>query len=1340
MNKKERLRSLLPIEAFLPRMVLADPSRRVFPCQGSVLRIRLAGFSVLAARLENDGPVGAEELYQVHNRWLDIILQAVDHAGGDVLEIGSSDITAFFPDERAPEVGLRRCLGAAVSIRDKIRELAPHTFRERASTLSTAMGVACGVVHGLLLGDEAHGHLVAFMGAALEEATRAAALAGPEHILLQPSAGARLSPDDVFTLPQLPTPAMTRLESLRVDPGGPTGPFLEPRHAVGACFLGPIVQRLIEEGLPAPAYRRLTTMVALASGVDPSTAGNIDALQEWFGGIQQALAPFDGHIASVRVGLGTAVEIWFGAPFPLGGEEPRALRAALALQRAARAIEQVGDQRIGIASGTAYLGVAGNALRYQCAAIGLRVDLTSHLAQHAGPWEVVAERHTVSRSGFGFDWGPPPSVPSGADAELLSSRILYGEGAYGTKLTSRSRGGILGRDELMESLRIAADQAGAGKGRLLILQGDAGIGKSALLLWLGQLLQDVRRVPVYRGDASMIERHSPYRAWIPIIRDWMDLQPSLSTEDMRARLAQRVRSLGEDLLPRLPLLDMVTGLVFAENAATRSLDAAQRRQALHGLILEMFRRAHARNPVAFILEDAQWMDEASVELLRYLARNIADLPILFALSRRPDEPDQNEQLDTLESFPSAQVIRVGAMDAQALAQLACRHFGARRLEPELHAVLIERSGGIPLFLEELTLYLRDTEHVYIDGDGEARLAPGVKKQLPSTMKEVIRGRVARLDEGTQLTLKAASVFGRTFTLSLLQEIYPVPFDMKVMLARLERMEGLDIVRRDASGLSRMEHAGCDDPALPASIHEQQFFFKHALICDTVYESLTAATRRTLHEAAGAALERRMTPENRSALVLSVAEHYRRTMRLEKQRQYFREAGDILRARALHRDAVKYYQAAEHLCQLAGDLAEVARVLESEIEVLNLLGDREEQRKAIERFVDLSRELRDEQCLANALRFKGIFLGRTGDPQGALQVLEDARAHAQARNDAVLEARILRAAASVMLRRHQMKEAKDACETALELSLSAGSYQDVAVIEANLGTVLGQMGRVAEGRDRLEQALNRAQSRGDLRWSGIFLSELGVLALSENRFDEAIGLFERALSFKERVGERLEEAITLNNLGYAWMSVGRWRRARRALQRAIAIARQVDSPYAEASATENLAVVLEGEGRIEDARALFTSAIALHEATNADADRELCTLYLARLELDSNQTESARALLRPLVEKAEPSAMTKILWSRVLAQSHAIDEALELLDSMALETNKTSVIEKFLLHFDAALVYHQRKSETAKQLLEFAWNSLKSRAECIADEELRQAFLQDVPRHRRLAERLEHIRS
>lgn len=1314
---------------FQPLRLQLESERRVQPFQGTVLVLRWEGMDEALANLEGD-PAATQTYREGFQHLEQQLVERAERFGGIVLELNGRGVTYYFRDELSLRESVMRALQTSLELRaagQRWSEALPTVF---GKAVKLQFGVASGIFHGFILGTGEVGAQLVFTGAALDEASRASEQAAQLEVLIHPSAGGRIDSEVALTTPPLPTPVVCRLDALHpsVEVEALLSPLtlLEPRR---------------REAQPLSGIQRACFLSIQSIGLDPYSANGLVALNLWYQRSLALMREQGGRLIRLSVGQITLAELVFDTSKSMADVEARTLRTALSLQRVARDLPSLSNQRIGVATGNALFVPLAHSAVPALVASGSRVALARRLAQHAGPWEAVAERMTVSRSGFGFDWGPPPVAASGAEHDLVTSRVLYGEGAYGTRLTSRSRGAIVGREGVMSRLREQADEALAGQGRAVTLVGAPGIGKSALLLAIGTFLQETRRVAVYRGECSALIRNAPYHAWVPVFRDWLDLEPKLRPAELIQRIQERVSSLGADLMPRLPLLSMVTGVRIPENPTTESLDTRQRRNALHSLVLEMFQRAHLRQPVSILFEDAHWMDEASVGLLRYLARNLSNLPCFLLISRRDEEPGQREILNLLESIPGITEIEVSGMSREAMIHLACRHLGARHLAAELESLLIERAEGLPLLLEELTLLMRDAEWIQLEQDGTARLAPDVLSVIPRNLREVILARVARLDEGAQLTLKTASVIGRTFSLSLLREVYPVPFDFTVLMARLERVEGLDIVRQDVAqgGMSELEgvlsHQTSRDP-------DQPFFFKHALIRDTIYETIPASIRRNLHEAVGAALERRLTENNRASLVLALAEHYRRTTRTDKQRLYLREAGDISRARGQNREAYEFYHAAEQICQLTGSRTELIEILDAQVAVLNLLTDRERQREVISRWKEVVRELDDDLYLCDVLRAEGSLLSRSGEVPRGLALLERSLNIALAKKDEQRAARTLRPICRLHTMQNNLEKALQVAEQALVLARKTNNLQELTGDLANVGFILSRLGRSTEGRQRLNEAFQQAQLRGDIGQVSSILVNIGALEFYDGQLDVAVRIWERAMHLKRQLGDRADEIVLLNNIGFAAHSMGDYARSQQCCLQAIQLSHQAELKYYEVAAHHGLARTLLAQGRLEEARERLQQGITLAEVGGFAQSLEELHEGLADLELREGHFQDALlAVERALVLSPHRYGL-QACRAEVLALLGRHDEAIQMAITALEELEKDSekLESVYNIKYKLSRVFVEARFDLSIRLLQEAREELLQRISKIEDQSLRRQMLLGVPEHRAIQEAWEQLES
>jgi tetratricopeptide (TPR) repeat protein len=460
-----------------------------------------------------------------------------------------------------------------------------------------------------------------------------------------------------------------------------------------------------------------------------------------------------------------------------------------------------------------------------------------------------------------------------------------GEGGSRPRFAA-SQGALIGR--AAERARI--DQAlSSTSTRLLMIEGEAGIGKSRLVEYL--MAQAADRYTVLMGWADAIERLTPYHAWQPIFASLLGVDPRGGAEALREQVFARLADRAE-LLELSPLLNAVLPLDLPDNALTAQMSGEARANKTNDLLLQILEQEIIGRPTLLVIEDAHWLDSASWALL--LARSrLPDLRI--AVATRPHSPAPPEFEQAIADDGTVHLILTGFDYADMIA-LVCQRLGVAALPAPVERFLEEVAGGHPFFAEEIGYALRDAGVLEIE-NGTARLVPADadlrELDFPSSIEGIITSRVDRLSPAQQLTAKVASVIGRVFGYPILSGVYPIEQERATLPAHLDALGDLDIAHRIAI-----------DPEL-------SYAFKHIITQDVVYNMLTFATRRQLHAAIAGWYERHH-PGDLDRFYPLLAYHYTRTDNHAAAVQYLDKAGELSMRRGAFREAIQHFTDAQDL--------------------------------------------------------------------------------------------------------------------------------------------------------------------------------------------------------------------------------------------------------------------------------------------------------------------------------------------------------------------------------------------------------------------------------------------
>jgi hypothetical protein len=583
----------------------------------------------------------------------------------------------------------------------------------------------------------------------------------------------------------------------------------------------------------------------------------------------------------------------FGLP-PLAHENDprRAVEAGIALHEELR--HRGISSSIGIATGSVFCGVYGSDNRRQYTALGNAMNLAARLMQAAQGSILCDDATRRSAASLHFQAKGELTVKGRSATVPVFIPSLSADhdsdAGSATTLSSDSVHHLVGREAersiLSKALAALLDQGKLDqrKSCCVILEGEAGVGKSCLLDHLsrqiGEIQQSGRTVSCLRAAADSIQQSTPYHVWRAIFRQILPIGIlPINDRSSPAQAEQILAQLPPHVLPLAPLLNAVMPLNIPENATTKALQGEARAENTQHLLIEILKAAAARSPLCILLEDVHWFDSPSLRLALLAAQQVA--PLLFVLSTRPF-PAPPPEFTALLDLPAQHLILSGLAPDLA-SQAVCQHLGASHLPPEIARFIEQRAGGNPLFSQQLAYALRDAGVIKIAG-GKCEIAETAGSldsilsatRFPSTVEGVITSRLDRMPAALSLTVKVASVLGQNFALSTLAGVYPVETPGAQLDSSLDEIAKLDLIQRDL----QRHTADNADPA---------YSFKHAVIQDVAYNAIPHSQRRQLHQSAAQWCETRFQSDLEAQYPL-LAHHWSHAEVLPKAIHYCSEAG------------------------------------------------------------------------------------------------------------------------------------------------------------------------------------------------------------------------------------------------------------------------------------------------------------------------------------------------------------------------------------------------------------------------------------------------------------------
>jgi class 3 adenylate cyclase/tetratricopeptide (TPR) repeat protein len=649
--------------------------------------------------------------------------------------------------------------------------------------------------------------------------------------------------------------------------------------------------------------------------------------------------------------LGDGVMALFGAPVALEDHALRAVEAALEIQAAMAArADGLGRRfggapalRIGLNSGRVVVGKIGDDLRMDYTAQGDTVNLAARLQQLAEAGAVVmgpATRRLVADSVECVSLGPRMVKGRAAPVEAYRVVRALGRGELLGTVPERALAPFVGRQEELDHLVEMFDQLGDGQPRTAIVTGEAGVGKSRLLLELRRRI-DQPRLRWFVGHCVPYGRSTPYRPIVKSIRAACGLKDSDPLEAVLATLDTVLAPLGEQRQEVAPVLRHVLGLQPSD-APLYPFSGVERRAALTRALDAAIEALATTGPLVLVWEDCQWLDPASADYLALISQRLARRPILVILSYRPDDQPRTAVR------PGGEHILLPPLTAPQ-ARTLVTHLAGEQLAPELVSLAVERGGGNPLFLEEVT---------------RALLESG-SESIPPTVEALLRARIDRLPAHLKVTLATAAVIGQEFARQLLEEVLGESLDLTTALRELV----------DQALLAESE------------VVPDVFRFRQPLLQEVAYEGWLGQRRKALHRRIGEAIER-MYANRVFEHLEKLARHFTRSEEWERAIRYHRAAGRKAAGLCANQEAIQRFgRALEMLGRQpeARDRDNLAIDIRLDLCAPNLqLGRLEEVRRLCQEAETLAKPLGEAARLAQVYSHLSNYHYMKGEPETATE--------------------------------------------------------------------------------------------------------------------------------------------------------------------------------------------------------------------------------------------------------------------------------------------------------------------------------------------------------------------
>jgi len=591
---------------------------------------------------------------------------------------------------------------------------------------------------------------------------------------------------------------------------------------------------------------------------------------------------------TVNKGTGDGIMALFGTPIALEDAPQRAIRSALAIQREmARFTSALKEEtelpllrmRIGINTGPVVVGTLGNDLRVEFTAVGDTVNLASRMEGIAEPGTVCVTEGTFKLTEGFFRFEALGERQVKGKEQLVKAYRVIAPSTSRTRFDVSAERGLtpfVGRQKELELLLDGLERARAGRGQAFSIMGEAGVGKSRLLYEFRKAIGS-EDVTLLEGRCLSYSQNVAYHPVIDLLKSNFDVREGDEDYKIRDKVKQGLRQLGVDEASTLPYLLELLG-VKDSGIDKIPMSPEGKRDRMMEAVKQIPLKGSEIRPLVLAIEDLHWTDRTSEEVLKYLLESIPGARILLIFTYRP------EFVHTWGSRSYHSQITLNRLsNRESLAMLAYL-LGAEEMEAQLQELVLEKTEGVPFFIEEFIKSLKDLK-IIEKKDGVYRLTRDIHDvTIPGTIQDVIMARVDSLPDAARAVLQRGSAIEREFGFELIKRVTGISKDE--LLSHLSALKDAELIYERG--------------IYPKST----YIFRHALTREVVYNSILAARKKRLHLDIGDAIEE-IYKDSPDEHYEQLTAHYITGENYERGAEYCRLAARKSEKAASLNDAIAY---------------------------------------------------------------------------------------------------------------------------------------------------------------------------------------------------------------------------------------------------------------------------------------------------------------------------------------------------------------------------------------------------------------------------------------------------
>ncbi|MCH7662861.1 MAG: AAA family ATPase, partial [Chloroflexi bacterium] len=906
--------------------------------------------------------------------------------------------------------------------------------------------------------------------------------------------------------------------------------------------------------------RRVVTILFCDVKDSTAIAENLDP-EDWAEIMAEAfdylIAPVYRYEGTVTRLLGDAILAFFGAPIAHEDDPQRAILAGLEILKSIQPFrKQIKSShnidfniRVGINTGPVVVGEIGSDLKLEYTAIGDAINQASRMEQAAKPGTVQITENTQKLVAPLFEFKSLGGIEvKGKRQPIPAFRVLAVKEKPGRLRGIRGlEAPLIGRKDEFEKLRTLIDEVREGRGQIVSLIGEAGLGKTRLIEEaVVEWEQKFESGTTWISNSISFDTTRPYGLFFELARNTCGITEDHTPEEVREIIREMTAETDEKFRTRMTHAVEVLLTVNVDGEESSPEGEAIKRDLFESFLV-LIESACSQSPLLWVCDDLHWADPASIELLLHLFQISERYPILILCALRPYRQAPGWQVKSYAetNYPHRYTeIELEPLSNEDSDKLIKSLLSISDLPAELLASILSKTEGNPFFLEEVIRELIDSEVVEKDETGMRWTTETNIKDIaiPDNVQSLLVARIDRLAKDARQTLQLASVIGRSFYYRVLKTI----------------AEKVDILDDHLNTLQRV------DLILEASrVPELEYLFRHDLTREAAYKSILRRSRRKYHKQVGEALEM-LFPTKLEEEAHKLAFHFDQAKENPKAMNYYILAGDVAKRLFANKEALTHYDRARKLLksveapsdQMIHLFISRGRVLELTSAYDEALANYDQMGKSAQARGDQEMELQS----LNAQATLRVTINPAFDPQKGQILCDTALALAKKLENRQAEAKVYWNLSLLNNYTEHPGEAVKYGETALDIAREQKMKELTAFVLHDLSTPYITTGKLDRAKSVLEDSSQLWTELGNSPMLADNRVRFGMVYLYLGELDRSIPYWEEALEISLSTDNLFEQTIVNQFFGYAYFELGEWGKAIQYSQLAITQSEQVGNAF------------------------------------------------------------------------------------------------------------------------------------------------------------------------------------